>query len=180
MIGAENLFRLERNVTDLDDDTPLDAGQGEFFTHLDRAFRNLGEECVLAKLGVHRTTLLRWRTGETRIPVATRTLVAVLAGAEPAGLDERWRGFRFEDGMIVTPQGHRYILVGAEPAGLNARWRGYRFEDDMIVTPQGHHYTPEVLTSLHGLIEGLNRKVARLEAQLTEKVATSSSTANRL
>ncbi|KAI3589330.1 hypothetical protein D9X30_4913 [Cupriavidus sp. U2] len=110
----------------------------EFFDMLGEAARHVGETDLYAMLSVHRTTLLRWRTGETRIPAAARALVAILASGIPPWMDPgAWRGFRFERDAVVTPGGRRFT---AQALG-SLEWHDQ-------------------------YVESLQRRVARLEDQL--------------
>ncbi len=102
------------------------------------AARHHGERQLLAWLAIHRTTLLRWRTGESRIPAAARALVQILASGRPPQMSE-------------------------------LRWRGFQFQDDAIITPEGRRFTPQALGNLHWqdqFVESLQRRIARLEAQI--------------
>lgn len=85
----------------------------EFFTLFGEACAALGEPTVLAALSVHRTTLLRWRTGQARIPAAVRALVEVMATGRPPQMSAaRWGGFRFTEAAIITPEGREFTPNG--------------------------------------------------------------------
>lgn len=86
---------------------------GEFFELLAQACAALGEGNVLATLAVHRTTLLRWRTGQARIPAAVRALVEVMATGRPPQMSAtRWGGFRFTEAAIIAPDGREFTPNG--------------------------------------------------------------------
>lgn len=112
----------------------------EFFGLFEAATRTFGEHDVMSMLSVHRTTLLRWRTGQTRIPNAVRALVAILASGRPPQMDEReWRGFRFERDAIVSPTDRRFTAAALS----NMEWQDQ-------------------------LTEALHRRIGRLEEQLRQ------------
>lgn len=115
----------------------------EFFDLFGEACARLGEARVLAALAVHRTTLLRWRTGQARIPAAVRALVAIMATGRPPQMSEaRWRGFRFTDQAIITPEGREFTPNGL----MGAVW-------------------------VEQLMESQKRRIAVLERQLAELMA---------
>jgi hypothetical protein len=78
----------------------------------------LSERALLASLGVHRTTLRRWRAGRSRIPHAARLLADIyFRGALPPCAGEAWHGWRFgHDALLYSPQ----LTRGFSPADLYA------------------------------------------------------------
>lgn len=115
----------------------------EFHHFLAEAIHLHGETAITAILAVHRTTLMRWRTRQARIPAAAARLVEVLATGRPPQLSAKhWNGFRFTDRAIITPDGREYT-----PKGLC-----------------GMFWVEQQL-------EAQQRKIARLQAQLDAMMA---------
>jgi hypothetical protein len=55
---------------------------------------------------VNRTTFDRWQRGESSAPTATLQLIRMHAlGEPPGGWSNDWDGFRFQNGLLVTPHG---------------------------------------------------------------------------
>ncbi len=77
---------------------------------IDRATRAVTLPAALAILGVHRTTLMRWRTGATRVPPAALALLRVWSEGRLPGMSEDWREFHFDGDALVGPTGHRYTV----------------------------------------------------------------------
>lgn len=67
----------------------------------------IGERGVEHQLQVHRTTLLRWRTGQIQIPGAKHLAIRELLGHLP-GTDGKWEGWRFWRGELIAPGGEHY------------------------------------------------------------------------
>lgn len=74
----------------------------------DHAVKVVGEDRALSILGVHRTTLMRWRTGRTRIPHAALALLRIWREGRLPGMGEDWRGFSFFGDKLYTPAGVGY------------------------------------------------------------------------
>ncbi|WP_028214724.1 DUF3653 domain-containing protein [Paraburkholderia mimosarum] len=74
----------------------------------DYAVKVVGHEQALTILGVHRTTLLRWRKGEVRIPHAALALLRIWREGRLPGMGEDWRGFAFFGDKLYTPAGQGY------------------------------------------------------------------------
>ncbi|HTR11568.1 MAG TPA: DUF3653 domain-containing protein [Paraburkholderia sp.] len=74
----------------------------------DYAVKVVGHEQALAILGVHRTTLLRWRKGEVRIPHAALALLRIWREGRLPGMGDDWRGFSFFGDRLYTPAGIGY------------------------------------------------------------------------
>lgn len=74
----------------------------------DHAVKVVGEQQALTILGVHRTTLMRWRTGQTRIPHAALALLRIWREGRLPGMGEDWRGFSFFGDKLYTPAGVGY------------------------------------------------------------------------
>ncbi len=70
---------------------------------LERILERLGESRVLRYVGIHRTTLYRWRMGKVEVPEASLDLLRVRAGNSVAGVDKAWDGWCFEEGKLVSP-----------------------------------------------------------------------------
>lgn len=75
---------------------------------IDKAVTAVSLPAALAILGVHRTTLMRWRTGKVRVPNAALALLRVWSESKLPGMGREWDGFRFEGNFLVSPAGVRY------------------------------------------------------------------------
>jgi hypothetical protein len=75
---------------------------------IDHAVQCVGEHDALAILGVHRTTLMRWRTGAVRIPHAALALLRVWHEGRLPGMGTDWRGFHFFGDKLYTAAGIGY------------------------------------------------------------------------
>ncbi|CAN0621126.1 conserved protein of unknown function [Burkholderia multivorans] len=75
---------------------------------IDAAVRAVSLPAALAILGVHRTTLMRWRTGQTRIPPAALALLRVWSEGKLPGMSDDWRDWRFDGDRLVAPNGQRF------------------------------------------------------------------------
>ena len=80
----------------------------------DHAVKVVGEAEALQILGVHRTTLMRWRKGETRIPHAALALLRIWREGRLPGMGEDWRGFHFFGDKLYTPAGIGYTARDIE------------------------------------------------------------------
>lgn len=67
-----------------------------------------GEGYVLRALDIHRTTLLRWRSGKTLPSQATMDLLRGLAGSKMPWAGKDWDGWRFERGQLLGPEGEHF------------------------------------------------------------------------
>jgi hypothetical protein len=77
-------------------------------TLIDHAVRAVGEPFALQILGVHRTTLMRWRTGAVRIPHAALALLRIWQEGRLPGMGDDWRGFGFFGDKLYTAAGVGY------------------------------------------------------------------------
>jgi DNA-binding transcriptional regulator YiaG len=75
---------------------------------IDNAVKSVGEAFALGVLGVHRTTLMRWRTGAVRIPHAALALLRVWDEGLLPGMGDDWRGFRVFGDKLYTAAGVGY------------------------------------------------------------------------
>lgn len=62
----------------------------------------VGEARVIRELGVHRTTVMRWRHGKVQIPASALRHLRQLVHTVP---DPEWYGWYFEQGRLVCPEG---------------------------------------------------------------------------
>ena len=62
-----------------------------------------GEGYVLRALGIHRTTLMRWRSGKTLPSQATMDVLRALAGKRLPGAGKDWEGWSFRRGKLIPP-----------------------------------------------------------------------------
>jgi Phage protein len=79
-----------------------------------RLVDQVGPESVMRELGVHRTTIMRWRHSKVTIPPAQ--LMALRALAYAVGTDPAWEGWRFRSGKLWSPEG--YSFTPGELQGL--------------------------------------------------------------
>lgn len=77
----------------------------------------LGESAVLRLLGVHRSTVARWRDGSSRFPPAAFHLLRIWSEGRLPGMGDDWRDFRFEGDALVMP-GTRWRFTARELAGV--------------------------------------------------------------
>jgi hypothetical protein len=75
--------------------------------HLRALIELIGERRVLRELNVHRTTIRRWLKGEVQIPGRQHLAIRLLLGDLP-GTCGKWTGWRFHDGVFVSPGGDTY------------------------------------------------------------------------
>lgn len=66
--------------------------------------------------GVCSKTYRRWEAGQARVPWAAYQLLRILALGELPGAGETWRGWRFRDNQLHTPEG--WSLTAGELAAL--------------------------------------------------------------
>lgn len=76
----------------------------------------IGRARVLSVLGIHRTTLARWTSGEAVIPRPAWLLLVLMAEGRLPGMSEDWRQFQF-DGDRLHIVGTRYSYSALEIAG---------------------------------------------------------------
>ena len=62
-----------------------------------------GPGYVERALNVHRTTLLRWRSGATKPSQATMDVLRALAGRRLPGAGKEWEGWSFCKGKLIPP-----------------------------------------------------------------------------
>jgi hypothetical protein len=74
---------------------------------LERLLELIGQLSVERQLDVHRTTILRWRSGQIKIPGAQHLAIQQLLGHLP-GTDGQWEGWRFWKGKLNSPGGDQY------------------------------------------------------------------------
>lgn len=67
----------------------------------------IGQLRVERELNVHRTTILRWLKGQVQIPGHQHQVIKMLLGDLP-GTCGQWTGWRFHDGLLVSPAGDTY------------------------------------------------------------------------
>ncbi|MEX3955881.1 DUF3653 domain-containing protein [Trinickia sp. EG282A] len=105
--------------------TVLQPSSPEELEHLiNGAVGSVGEAAALAILGIHRTTLMRWRTGQTRVPAAALALLRIWCEGRLPGMGPDWRGFRFVGDTLVTSAGVAY--TAREIIGWH--WRAQHLE----------------------------------------------------
>lgn len=100
----------------------IDTSLEELHRLIAHAIGTVGEDHMLAYLGVHRTTLYRWRSGESRVPAAAISLLRVWADGRLPGMDENWRGFQFRGNTLRTAAGYEYTALEIE----NWHWKEQR------------------------------------------------------
>ncbi|MGI9152731.1 MAG: DUF3653 domain-containing protein [Rubrivivax sp.] len=67
----------------------------------------IGQRRVERELNVHRTTVRRWVKGEIHIPGHQHQVIKMLLGDLP-GTGGHWTGWRFHDGLLLSPGGDAY------------------------------------------------------------------------
>lgn len=67
----------------------------------------IGQLRVERELNVHRTTILRWLKGQVQIPGHQHQVIKMLLGDLP-GTCGKWTGWRFHDGLLVSPDGDTF------------------------------------------------------------------------
>jgi hypothetical protein len=75
--------------------------------HLRALIELIGQKRVERELNVHRTTIKRWLKGEVTIPGHQHQVIRMLLGDLP-GTCGKWNGWRFHDGVFVSPGGDTY------------------------------------------------------------------------
>lgn len=78
----------------------------------------IGQRRVERELNVHRTTVRRWALGAVAIPGAHHLAIRTLLGDHP-GTAGKWTGWRFHDGLLMSPAGDRYTAGEVMAIGLN-------------------------------------------------------------
>jgi len=90
----------------------------------------IGPRRVERELNVHRTTVRRWALGETGIPGAQRLAIRALLGDHP-GTAGQWTGWRFHDGLLMSPAGDAFTSGQVMAIGLQ-RQRISQLERDLL------------------------------------------------
>ena len=67
----------------------------------------VGRARVERELNVHRTTVLRWLEGTVKVPGHQHQVIRMLLGDLP-GTEGRWKGWRFFDGLLLSPAGDAF------------------------------------------------------------------------
>lgn len=78
----------------------------------------IGQRRVERELNVHRTTILRWLKGQVQIPGHQHQVIKMLLGDLP-GTAGKWTGWRFHDGLLLSPAGDAYQPGEVMAIGLN-------------------------------------------------------------
>jgi hypothetical protein len=86
--------------------------------HLRQLIDLIGQKRVERELNVHRTTVLRWLSGQVAIPGAQHQAIRMLLGDLP-GTAGKWTGWRFHDGQLLSPAGDAYAAGDVLAIGLN-------------------------------------------------------------
>jgi hypothetical protein len=73
---------------------------------INRLIEQIGESRIINELGIHRTTLMRWRRGKVPIPLVN--LRALRSMAYDVGVDKEWEGWRIRDGKLYSPEGYTF------------------------------------------------------------------------
>lgn len=89
----------------------------------------IGQRRVERELNVHRTTVARWRAGVVAIPGAQCLGIRALLGDLP-GTAGKWHGWRFHDGLLLSPAGDAYAEGQVMTIGLQ-RQRIAQLERDL-------------------------------------------------
>lgn len=72
----------------------------------------IGRHQVQKILGIHRTTLSRWISGEAVIPRPAWLLLVLMADGRLPGMSEDWSGFRFDaDRLHIIGTRHSYSAL---------------------------------------------------------------------
>ena len=90
----------------------------------------IGQRRVERELNVHRTTVRRWLAGTTAMPGAQHLAVRQLLGDLP-GTVGRWAGWRFSDGLLLSPGGEQFTAGQVMAIGLQ-RQRIAQLERDLL------------------------------------------------
>lgn len=67
-----------------------------------------GEGYVCRALNIHRTTLMRWRTGKVVPHRSSMDLLRALAGKSTAWAAKEWDGWRFSRHHLLGPEGETF------------------------------------------------------------------------
>lgn len=67
---------------------------------------------------MHRTTVRRWLVGQVSVPGAKHLAVRALLGGLP-GTAGKWHGWRFHDGLLLSPAGDCFTPGEVMAIGLN-------------------------------------------------------------
>lgn len=76
-----------------------------------------GPGFVMRALNVHRTTLMRWRTGKVTVPKAALDLLRGLAGTKLPWADKSWTGWHFDGKYLRGDEGECF-----EAWEMKAHW----------------------------------------------------------
>ena len=90
----------------------------------------IGQRRLERELNVHRTTVQRWLLGHVQIPGAQHLAVRGLLGDLP-GTTGRWSGWRFHDGLLLSPAGDAFSAGQVMAIGLQ-RQRIAQLERDLL------------------------------------------------
>jgi hypothetical protein len=74
---------------------------------LEQALEVMGQPALLRALDIHRTTLRRWQSRQVKIPGDKVQVIRMLLGHLP-GTDDKWPGWRFGGGFLISPSGDRF------------------------------------------------------------------------
>jgi Phage protein len=74
---------------------------------LEQALEVIGQPALLRALDIHRTTLRRWQSRQVKIPGDKVQVIRMLLGHLP-GTDDKWPGWRFGGGFLISPSGDRF------------------------------------------------------------------------
>ena len=81
---------------------------------------SIGRQNVLVTLGIHRTTLARWISGEAVIPRQAWLLLVLMSEGRLPGMSEDWRQFRFD--------GDRLYLIGTRLSYSALEIAGWQYQ----------------------------------------------------
>lgn len=90
----------------------------------------IGHRRVERELNVHRTTIARYLAGQVVIPGSRQIAIRSLLGDLP-GTAGKWTGWRFHDGLLLSPAGDQYQPGEVMAIGLN-RQRIQQLERDLV------------------------------------------------
>jgi hypothetical protein len=132
--------------------TPPTADEAQ--TLIDHAVAVVGEPQALDILGVHRTTLMRWRTGKVRIPHAALALLRIWREGRLPGMGDDWRGFSFFGDKLYTPAGVGYTAREIE---------GWHWKEQHCESAERRN------TQLEALIRDLSAKLDSLSGSANDR-----------
>ncbi len=74
--------------------------------------QKLGQSHVTKTLGIHRTTLSRWLSGDSVIPRPAWLLLVMMADGVLPGMSDDWKNFRFDgDRLHIIGTRHSYSAL---------------------------------------------------------------------